>query len=299
MKSQDISKLSFDTHFQEYKEKIPGLFERNGKQPYRLYSYFSTQLPEKSTVINTRTQEGCNSLAFSYNPKVHIHSFDISCKIKDNKILDTKNISFHYTDILQKETREYYKDKIFDSSVILLDILSEDGKPEYDFIIFLLEYGYQGIILCNEIWEIKEKRDNFWLKIEDQYKWDVTEIGKESGTGILFFGTENVRLERFPFILEKESRENWTLVTAYFNLTKCPDASTEIIARDANYYFHHAVFTLTLPYNLVIYCDKESLPLIQQYRPKYLEHKTKYMIMEFDYFMVNGKSFKELRDKIN
>ena len=34
---------------------------------------------------------------------------------------------------------------------------------------------------------------------------------------------------------------NWTLVTAYFNLVKCPDASNEIKKRDKEYYFSHDI----------------------------------------------------------
>ena len=59
-----------------------------------------------------------------------------------------------------------------------------------------------------------------------------------------------------------------------FNLAKCPDASNEIQQRDKNYYISHSMSTLSLPYNMVIYCDEESVELIKSCRPDYLSSKT-------------------------
>jgi hypothetical protein len=92
----------------------------------------------------------------------------------------------------------------------------------------------------------------------------------------------------------------WTLVTAYFNLTKFPDASKEILERDFNYYLQHANFTLTLQYNLVIYCDQESYERISAIRPP--DHKTKYIIKEFDKIMIDSddqkRTFADYREQI-
>jgi hypothetical protein len=111
--------------------------------------------------------------------------------------------------------------------------------------------------------------------------------------------------------LEKPDVSNWTLVTAYFNLTKCPDASQKIIERNANYYMHHSISTLSLPYNLVVYCDEESLPIIRKIRPaEYDDAMTVYKIRHFealafttcDIEPVNelyNMTFAQYRDKIN
>jgi hypothetical protein len=139
-------------------------------------------------------------------------------------------------------------------------------------------------------------RDNFWYKINDEYKYDLTDLGHWSGTGILTLN-KNISFNKYDI-------SNWTLVTAYFNLTKCPDASREICEKDQNYYLSHSISTLSLPHNLVIYCDEDSLGKIQKIRPKYLEHKTKYIIREFDDFKFTKQSkpldasFKDYRSKI-
>jgi hypothetical protein len=74
------------------------------------------------------------------------------------------------------------------------------------------------------------------------------------------------------------------MVTAYFNLTKCYDASPEINAKDFDYYLSHSLSTLTLPHNLVIFCDEDSIGYIKKLRPAFLDSKTKYIIKEFNSF---------------
>jgi len=139
-------------------------------------------------------------------------------------------------------------------------------------------------------------RDGFWYKIEDYYRYDLTEFGHENGTGVVTFNSRRL----FP----KYDLSNWTLVTAYFNLTKFFDATKEIHARDKNYYLNHAVSTLNLPHNLVIYCDQESLEQIKSIRPKYLWDKTVFKVIDFDSirFKKNGNyledDFQYYRSKI-
>lgn len=140
-------------------------------------------------------------------------------------------------------------------------------------------------------------RNHLWYRIPETQRYDFTEIGHWSGTGVVSFNPE--------ITFNKRDNSNWTLVTAYFNLTKCPDASAEICARDKDYYFSHAISTLSLPYNLVIYCDIESRAQIEQIRPAWFADKTQYIIREFDelFFTKNdeplARRFRDYRDKIN
>jgi hypothetical protein len=105
-------------------------------------------------------------------------------------------------------------------------------------------------------------------------------------------------------MFNKYTNDNWTLVTAYFNLTKYFDSTKEINERDHNYYFSHSFSTLSLPYNLVIYCDKDSIEIIKNIRPSYLKDKTHYVIYNFDDFRFkkNGEylteNFNDYRIKI-
>jgi hypothetical protein len=62
--------------------------------------------------------------------------------------------------------------------------------------------------------------------------------------------------------------------------------------------------SLSFPYNLVVYCDEESLPVIEKLRPEFLQEKTKYIVCKFDEFQfkkdglhLNDK-FEDYRNKI-
>jgi hypothetical protein len=71
-----------------------------------------------------------------------------------------------------------------------------------------------------------------------------------------------------------------------------------MMERDATYYMSHSISTLHLPYNMVIYCDLDSIGIIQQYRPVYLKDKTRYVIRNFNDIEIKGKCVRNLRDTI-
>lgn len=252
----------------------PEFYANPGREHYRLLSYFST-LFDNCNIIDIGTHTGHSALALSYNKTNTIYTFDIVDKLNQNVKL-VNNIKFIYDDLFQDEGRQKWKDIIMSCPFIFMDVDPHNGYMEIDFINFVKDIGYNGFVICDDIWYFKEMRDNFWYKIEDEYRYDLTDIGHWSGTGIVTFN----KSISFP----KYNVSNWTLVTAYFNLTNCPDASDEIKKRDKNYYLQSSLSTLSLPHNLIIYCDMDSIDTIRNIRPKYLESKTKYIVCEFDNF---------------
>jgi hypothetical protein len=292
----DISKIPFDNYCSKFVTDLnEELYGVPGKQHYRLLSYFST-LFNDSIIIDIGTHFGHSALSLSYNKTNTIHSFDVIDKINNSQIKSQKNINFHFDNLFEKKGQEKWKDIILKSAFIFLDVDPHNGTMEIDFYNFLKEINYQGFVICDDIWHFKDMRDNFWYKIPYEYRYDLSEFGHFSGTGIFTFNS--------TITFNKNDNSNWTLVTAYFNLTKCPDASKEIIERNRDYYMSHALSTLHLPYNLVIYCDKESYDIIKPIRPDYLNNKTKYIILEFDSirFKKNNNdlkdSFADYRNKI-
>jgi hypothetical protein len=283
----NISSIKYDEYFKSRILLSKEFYDSPGKEHYRFLSYLST-LYNNVHILDIGTHLGETAIALSYNETNIIHSFDIIHKVSLDK-KERKNIQFHIEDILTVvETREKWKDIILSSTFIVLDLDSHNGTMEYDFYLFLLENKYNGFVICDDIWYFKEIRDNFWYKIPDEYKYDITSYGHWSGTGVLTF---NKQIQ-----FHKNDNSDWTLVTAYFNLTKCPDASHEIKQRDNNYYLSHSISTLCLPYNLVIYCDNDSFEEIQKIRPSFLEHKTKYVIREFDSFSFQDTEVPEFTD---
>jgi hypothetical protein len=278
----NLYQLPFDAVFKDIVGDEPHIefFSQPGKEHYRLLSYLSTQF-NHSNIIDIGSHLGHSSLALSFNKTNTIYSFDILDKVREN-IKTVKNINFLLEDLFDKETFMKWKDIILSCPFIFLDVDPHNGTMETDIMVFFKEIGYNGFIICDDIWYFKEMRDEFWYKIEDKYKYDLTAIGHWSGTGIVTFNPEIT----FP----KYDISNWTLVTAYFDLTQYFDASQEIKDRDRTYYMSHSISTLSLPHNLVIYCDSASLLYIQAIRPAYLENKTVYVIKEFDEFRFKKES---------
>jgi hypothetical protein len=271
-------------------------YKKPGEQHYRLLAYFST-LFNNINIIEIGTHVGESAIALSYNENNTVYTFDIINKISEDK-KSRYNINYIIDDIMTNdESRNKWKDIILSSAFIFLDVDPHNGIMEYEFYLFLKENNYQGFVICDDIWYFKDMRDNFWYKIEDNFKYDISYLGHWSGTGIFTFNN-NIKFN-------KNDNSNWTLFTSYFNLTKCPDASQEICKRDKAYYFSHSISTLTLPYNLVIYCDSESYEEIYNLRPEYLREKTTYFIIEFDdikfknSIFFNNLTFANAREIIN
>jgi hypothetical protein len=271
LKLGSISKISFE----KFNDILlcEDFYKEPGDQHYRLLAYFST-LFDNVNIIEIGTHLGESAIALSYNETNTVYTFDILNKISDDK-KNRKNINYVIDDIMtNNESRNKWKDIILKSEFIFLDVDPHNGIMEYDFYLFLKENKYQGFVICDDIWYFKEMRDNFWYKIDYCFRYDISHFGHWSGTGIFTFN-ENIKFH-------KNNNDNWTLFTSYFNLTKCPDASREINKRDKQYYFSHSFSTLSLPYNLVIYCDSDSYQEIIKLRPIYLKDKTKYIILDFD-----------------
>lgn len=300
---EDIYSLPFDEYFKPYFKAISDetpdkkeFFEKGERQHYRLLSYFST-LFNNSVIIDIGTNRGQSGLALSFNETNIIHTFDILDKVTNPDIKEKNNICFHMDNLFEESGQEKWKDTILNSPFIFLDVDPHNGFMEKDFYNFLKSINYQGFVICDDIWHFKEMRDNFWYKLPYEERYDLTEFGHFSGTGIFTFNKE---IEFY-----KPDNSNWTLVTAYFNLTKCPDSTNEIMNRGQYYYLNHSFSTLHLPYNLVIYCDNDSIDLIKKIRPKCLADKTHYIVREFDEmrFTKNGsklsENFGNYRDKIN
>jgi hypothetical protein len=186
--------------------------------------------------------------------------------------------------------------------LVYVDIHPHEGEEEKRIHDFLDEQDYTGLALYDDIWHFKSLRDNFWFQIPARMKYDYTEVGHFSGSGIVHYGgvaTAPKWLRRRP-----SPATNWTLVTAYFDLTKCPDATDEIRARDPEYYFSHARGTMSVPYPLVVYCDLDSYARIEALRPDHLKSQTKYIICHFEEFRFPNNSrhhdnnFTDYRKKI-
>lgn len=269
-------------------------FQKDKKEHYRLLSAFSNSF-NNANIVDIGTHYGNSALALSHNKTNTVYSFDIVSKINANNPLNEKdNIKFVISDLFTENERKEWEEILLSSALILLD--TDQSVKQYEFYSYLKEKNYQGLLVCDDVWYVADMRNNFWYKIPTEYKYDATEYGHFSGTGLVTFN-EDLKQQLASL---RRNNDNWTLVTAYFNLTKCKDASNEICARGKEYYLSSAASTMSLDYNLVVYCDQESYEAVKKMRPSWLEHKTRYVICDFEElkFDHHDETFGQMRERI-
>jgi hypothetical protein len=246
--------------FKDFPVDHTEFFNKPGIEHYQLLASLSTTF-NNVNIIDIGTHRGSSALALSYNNSNVVHTFDIV----NNNVITRHNIEFHQENLWDPVILDKWKPVILNSPLIFLDIDPHAGTMEYIFYEWLLTNNYQGMLVCDDIWYFKEMRDNFWYRIPSYFKKDFTEIGHWSGTGVISFN-------RAP------TRDNWTVVTAYFNLTKQPGGLHQ---RPLDLYMKSANTTMSIDQNLIVYCDPESYEILKDLRPEYLKDKTKFIIIEF------------------
>lgn len=80
---------------------------------------------------------------------------------------------------------------------------------------------------------------------------------------------------------ENDSTSNWTLVSFFIDLSKRPDASSKSHSLES--YLERSRYVLSLPCNLVLFCNPEFVPHFTKLRQEFkLEHKFKCIPTEFE-----------------
>jgi hypothetical protein len=254
-----------------------------GREHYKLLSWLAAKFKDRD-IFDIGTHRGASALALaSGDSSNHIHSFDIQ---HSYPLAQVPNISYHLDDLMTPEGREIWRESILGAPFIFLDIDPHEGTRELEFIAWLREIGYKGFVVCDDIWYFKPMRDNFWYKIPSCDKIDITELAHWSGTGIIRFveGASPATMALWPAELS-ERPTNWTVVTAYFDLTKMPDASVSIKARPAEHYLASARATMATEQNLMVFCEPESVEALKAMRPAWLlEKHTQFVPMSFEDF---------------
>jgi hypothetical protein len=281
---EGINELPFDDF---YRDLLPPQLEENrefygscGKEHYRLLAYMST-LFNGSPIIEIGTHKGLSAMALSYNPNNIIHTFDIEKKYV-SVVDDTKNIHFHLKNLFDREVLMSWASTILECPFIFVDVDPHNGVMEIELFHLLQGIGYRGFVLWDDIWYFKEMRNHFWYQVPDVIRYDLTLVGHWSGTGVTVFDPS--------ITFHKNKTDDWTLVTAYFDLTRFDDASPEIRERNLGHYMLNAKSTMSLPYNLVVYCEEKHLEVLKAMRPYYLQDRVRYHVVDFDdlYFRIGG-----------
>jgi hypothetical protein len=159
-----------------------------GREHYKLLAYLSTQFSGRD-IFDIGTLNGASAVALSHKPTNTVYSFDIQFRDVLPKV---DNVTFTIGDLWNTNVRSKWQEKLLGSAFIFLDIDPHEGKRELEFYIWLKRMGYKGFVLCDDIHHFLDMKVNFWEKIPDNEKVDVTHLGHWSGTGIIHFGSWNV-----------------------------------------------------------------------------------------------------------
>lgn len=184
--------------------------EKAGKNHYQLMSYLSGLMEKnagsKITICDIGSKFGDSIKAWTTGSDNNfVHSYDVAdvpgmisdmqakhaphSAYKDpaevTKLFEAR-VSFHKVDI-NKSPKDMAV--CLSAPIMLLDV---EHQPvtipmEYEFIKHVIEGGYRGIIICDDIDLNRDMRD-WWAWVPEKRKWNVKDIGHWSGTGIIDFG---------------------------------------------------------------------------------------------------------------
>lgn len=263
----------------------PGEFYgQPGREHYRLLATLASKLTN-SLILDIGTHMGSSALALSVNPTNRILSFDIQRK---TPLRDLPNVSFELADLWDPDVRTFWEPTILKAAMIVLDIDPHSGTPEYEFYQWLKSKNYRGLLVLDDIWYFKGMRDNFWLKVPAADKLDISPLGHFSGTGVIAFQPQPFQFETLlgmrsiGELATLSAASPWTVVTAYFDLTRMPDASKSIRDRPRGHYLASAAATMSLEQNLVVFCEADSLEILKGMRPAHLLERTRFEVVDFE-----------------
>lgn len=185
----------FATHFfnKIYPTEISEFFDDIGKEHHRLVAYLSTFFND-GIIIDVATESGQTALALSYNPTNTVHTFDVKGKLTEEQKQykwKSRKIEFHEENLWNANVRKEWKDTILSSKLIFVDLDPHDGYLEYELYSWLKRNKYNGIIVYDDI-NFQGMQVNFWNKIPDSDKQNITHLGHYSGTGLILFPDSNL-----------------------------------------------------------------------------------------------------------
>jgi len=177
-----VSKLEIINKYNQIEnEEWDNLNQPAGDQPYCLYSYLSTKF-NNTVILDIGTRRGNSALSLSYNENNKVISFDL-IKYEAIEFIKKDNIEFRIGDFMQDETIDYNN-----VSIIMIDVDPHDGIQEPPMIKFLEDKGWSGLLILDDT------SKELWPAIHNMFeqlpyeKYDLTDIGHFSGTGLINFG---------------------------------------------------------------------------------------------------------------
>lgn len=185
IEKQDLSyiKKYFPKKFIEHQINVPS-FRNTGNEKgehYQLLNYISL-LYSNILILDLGTRDGLSALTLSYNNQNTVITYDINTKPDEMKKFEDilPNLSFKQMNIFDEDISIFKKAKI-----IFMDLDPHDGLQEDAIIKILDNISWKGILIADDIeWFLPMK---IWFNNLNKIKYNLTEYGHGSGTGIIDF----------------------------------------------------------------------------------------------------------------
>lgn len=162
----------------------PNVDKEAGLEHYRLLTYIAMQY-DNIYIGDVGMRDGASAYALASNPNNIVKTFEINKAYKPN--FDLENIEIHYHDCVKD------LEPLMNCYVVMIDMDPHDGKQEKIIMEKLIDYGYEGIIILDDIGSCWPHLKEFWDNITVE-KYDITEYGHFSGTGLINFTEEEIVL---------------------------------------------------------------------------------------------------------
>ena len=178
---EKVKEIQLNFFEEDQKNRFPHL--NNLNEHYRFLVYMS-YIYNNEQLLDVGTYNGHSCLSLSQNQKNKVITYDI--EPKNHPIFEQyNNIQVKTLDI-NKENTEIIKSSKF----IILDIDPHDGIQELVFYKTLININYKGLFMLDDI-HLNDGMKNFWNSITHE-KYDITDIGHWSGTGLVNFSNEKI-----------------------------------------------------------------------------------------------------------
>lgn len=164
-------------------------YSEAGIEAYKFYAYLST-LINNGTIIEVGSRFGRSGLALAFNENNSVISFDILEQGASD--IKRSNLYFKIGNFMDSGIDWNLVD------IIMIDVDPHDGIKEREFLQYLYDQKWEGLLVLDDIlpnWpRIIPGADpvamnDWWNQIPGE-KYDLSEVGHFSGTGIVNIGNK-------------------------------------------------------------------------------------------------------------
>lgn len=136
-----------------------------------------------SKLVEIGTRMGNSALALASNPSNTVITYDIVDWIHGQ--ISLPNLHFKLINILEHPEEI---ENVIGAKLIFLDVDPHDGIQEDAFIKLLVDHGYSGMVLCDDITCYKFPGLIDWFNKLTLPKYDISEFSPHNGLGLIDFG---------------------------------------------------------------------------------------------------------------